>query len=250
MRLLIVRHGVPDYQKDTITEQGWKEAELLAPYILRKNPDLICLSPYGRAQDTAKKTLELTGLTPVVYPWLCEVDFRFPKEHPFGRMWHTDPKIWLSDPLLRTPDWQKSHFFKDSDFVAGYNRDRESLDSFLAEHGYVRDGALYRVTEEFYGVNETVVFFCHLGRGVTLLSQLLDLPWVVAAHQFWLPTSSITEITFERSHFDRSVALARCTACGSVPHLDAADVPRCNSGFLMPIDGYVPEEDPVLTLSQ
>lgn len=30
MKLLIVRHGDPDYSIDSLTETGWKEAELLA----------------------------------------------------------------------------------------------------------------------------------------------------------------------------------------------------------------------------
>ena len=30
MRLLIVRHGDPDYEKDTLTEKGHREASLLA----------------------------------------------------------------------------------------------------------------------------------------------------------------------------------------------------------------------------
>ena len=30
MRLLIIRHGDPDYEKDSLTEKGWWEAELLS----------------------------------------------------------------------------------------------------------------------------------------------------------------------------------------------------------------------------
>lgn len=30
MRLIFVRHGEPDYVNDTLTEKGWREAELLA----------------------------------------------------------------------------------------------------------------------------------------------------------------------------------------------------------------------------
>ena len=30
MRLLMIRHGDPDYEKDSLTETGWREAELLA----------------------------------------------------------------------------------------------------------------------------------------------------------------------------------------------------------------------------
>ena len=30
MRILIIRHGDPDYEKDSLTQKGWHEAELLA----------------------------------------------------------------------------------------------------------------------------------------------------------------------------------------------------------------------------
>ena len=33
MRLLIIRHGDPDYEHDTLTERGWKEAKALAARI-------------------------------------------------------------------------------------------------------------------------------------------------------------------------------------------------------------------------
>ena len=30
MKLLIIRHGDPDYKNDTLTEKGWREAEYVA----------------------------------------------------------------------------------------------------------------------------------------------------------------------------------------------------------------------------
>lgn len=30
MRILIIRHGDPDYERDSLTEKGWREVELLA----------------------------------------------------------------------------------------------------------------------------------------------------------------------------------------------------------------------------
>ena len=249
MRLLIVRHGAPNYEKDTLTEQGWREAELLAPHIVRMNPDYICLSPFGRAQDTAKKTLELTGIKPQVFDWLCEFDGGLPA--PFDKTkWHTDPKIWTSDPQWRSPDWKESPLFQNSEFLRVYEEDRRSLDGYLAEHGYVRDGMLWHVTEEFYDVNETIVFFCHLGRTVTLLSQILDMPWIPTAHQIWIPTSSVTEIIFERSHYDRSIAIPRIARLSDVSHLEEAGIARCKSGFLMPVEGYSRDTDPDLQLAQ
>lgn len=30
MRLIIIRHGDPDYERDSLTQKGWREAEPLA----------------------------------------------------------------------------------------------------------------------------------------------------------------------------------------------------------------------------
>ena len=57
MRLLLIRHGDPDYIHDTLTEKGEKEAELLADMISRQQHiDSIYVSPLGRARKTASYT--------------------------------------------------------------------------------------------------------------------------------------------------------------------------------------------------
>ena len=35
-----------------------------------------------------------------------------------------------------------------------------------------------------------------------------------------------------------------------VSHLEEANLPRCNSGFMMPIDGYTRDSDPTVHLSK
>ena len=36
MRIIIVRHGDPDYSIDSLTETGWKEAKILADILISK----------------------------------------------------------------------------------------------------------------------------------------------------------------------------------------------------------------------
>ena len=35
MRIIFIRHGDPDYEKDSLTEKGWREAALLAERVSR-----------------------------------------------------------------------------------------------------------------------------------------------------------------------------------------------------------------------
>lgn len=61
MRILIIRHGDPDYEKDSLTQKGWHEAELLADKMENTDVTAFYVSPLGRAQDTASVTLKRLG---------------------------------------------------------------------------------------------------------------------------------------------------------------------------------------------
>ena len=56
MEILIVRHCEPDYEKDSLTQKGVKEAKLLAERLSQTKMDYIYVSPLGRAQKTASYT--------------------------------------------------------------------------------------------------------------------------------------------------------------------------------------------------
>ena len=49
MRLIFIRHGDPDYENDTLTEKGWREAKLLSERTKNWTVDDIYVSPLGRA---------------------------------------------------------------------------------------------------------------------------------------------------------------------------------------------------------
>ena len=68
MKLLIVRHGDPDYSIDSLTETGWIEAELLSDRLCKLDVKAFYCSPKGRARDTAKATLEKLGRQAEILP--------------------------------------------------------------------------------------------------------------------------------------------------------------------------------------
>ena len=47
MKLLIVRHGDPDYTVDSLTEKGWKEAGFLSERLARLDVKEFFVSPLG-----------------------------------------------------------------------------------------------------------------------------------------------------------------------------------------------------------
>lgn len=70
MKLLIVRHGDPDYSIDSLTPKGWREAELLKDRLTKSDVAAFYCSPLGRAKDTAKATLDALGRTAEIFDWL------------------------------------------------------------------------------------------------------------------------------------------------------------------------------------
>ena len=72
MRLLIIRHGDPDYEHDTVTEKGAREVELLSERLVKEGITKIYCSPLGRARATAAPTCRKLGLEPTIFDWLQE----------------------------------------------------------------------------------------------------------------------------------------------------------------------------------
>ena len=61
MNIYIIRHAEPDYEHDSLTEKGWREAELLSHRLSKIRNAFYYTSPLGRARDTASLTLRAVG---------------------------------------------------------------------------------------------------------------------------------------------------------------------------------------------
>ena len=72
MKLLIIRHGDPNYELDSLTPIGFHEAELLSERIKTMAVKAFYLSPLGRAQSTAAPTLQKMNRTGTTLDWLRE----------------------------------------------------------------------------------------------------------------------------------------------------------------------------------
>ena len=97
MKILIIRHGDPDYSIDSLTEQGWVEAEFLSEKLIKMDIKAIYSSTLGRAKDTASVTLKKLGREPDgVFEWLKEfpVDIVKPSKEKAGVCWDWLPADW------------------------------------------------------------------------------------------------------------------------------------------------------------
>ena len=192
MRLMIVRHGDPDYIHDSLTEKGKREAELLSKRLAKMDIQEFYQSPLGRAQLTASYTLHEMHREAETLDWLREFD----------------PRIIRPDRILRKSvawDWQVEDWTKDCRF-------------YDYEHGYVHDGKLFRVEK---GNHDTIVFFCHFGVECVLLSHLLHISPMILWQGFVAAPSSVTIVHTEERR--KGIAAFRIAQFGDISHLYAAD---------------------------
>lgn len=229
MNLIFVRHGDPDYEHDSLTERGWREAEALSKRAARWKVDKFYCSPLGRARHTARVTLDLVGREAEIKPWLREfkADILDPVTGQERIPWDLLPAYWTVKPELYDKDnWHQSEVMLTGNVSAEYKRVCDGLDEILAEHGYVRDGGFYRTNP---GNDKTLVFFCHLGVEFVMLSHLFGLSAPTVWQNFFVAPSSVTLVCTEERV--KGEAYFRCKKLGDTSHLYAAGLEPSDSGF-------------------
>ena len=236
MKLLFVRHGDPDYERDTLTEKGWKEAGYLAEWMEKIHVDEFYVSPLGRAQDTASLTLKRMNRTAKTLEWLQEFSPRVLHPHNMEKptiAWDWLPADWMTQPFFYQKDqWYHHPYFEAAGVEEEYKRVTGEFDRFLTEHGYVRGlpatqsaeitsnvdittGAAYQAV---HPNSDTIVFFCHLGLECVLMSHLLDISPMILWHGFAPAPTSVTWVNTEERR--PGIASFRIARMGDISHLN------------------------------
>lgn len=237
MKLIIVRHGDPDYEHDDLTAAGIAEARALAARVKNWHPAEIGVSPLGRAMRTFQIAYGLSDpIPPVVtlangvdvpvrtYDWLQEFSAPIHRPDVPDRMkvaWDWLPADWTKHEAFFDKDkWLTEPPIAESTVPNAYREVCENLDVLLKKYGYIRDGYVYRVEHES---EETVVFFCHFGLECVLLSHLISVPLMPLWHGFCAAPSSVTVVRTEERR--QGIASFRISTFGDTSHLYTANVP-------------------------
>ena len=221
MKLLIIRHGDPDYAADSVTEKGAREVEMLAERLSRLDIHTFYVSPLGRAQRTAAPTLQRLHKDAVTLPWLRE--FQAPVQDPetdrLRNPWDFKPAYWMQDPRFYDASlWTQTPVMQTGDVASEAQRVYQGLDDVLARHGYRRKGLYYEATA---ANTDTIAFVCHFGAECVMLSHLMNISPMPLWHHFCaLPSSVTTLVTEER---EKGIAVFRCLSFGDLSHLYAHD---------------------------
>lgn len=228
MKIVIVRHGEPNYEIDSLTPKGWREADLLADRLCRTPADAYYVSPLGRAKDTARATLTRLGREAEELSWLQEFRGQVitPKEGRHSYAWDFMPQYVTRCPELYDREkWRQNALIATGNSAEIYDETVRGLDALLERYGYTREGALYRTQKN---TDKIIVLFCHFGIAMAMLSHLVQLPFYALLHGVILaPTSVTTVVTEERVPGE---VWFRCVGLGDTSHLYVAGEPVSQYG--------------------
>lgn len=217
MRILIIRHAEPDYANNTLTEKGFREADMLGKYLKDEKIDKIFVSSLPRATYTADGITRYNKTkTYEVCDWLREMDARIDLPYDDCRLsWDLAPTYLNAEDMLFDKDgWKKVKAMSNAALQARVADLNEKFNETLKKFGYEKNGKTYKAVKPNH---DTLAFVCHFGTESYLLSNLFNVsPAVISNYTVARPSSVTTLYTEER---EKGEAIFRMIEFGSVNHL-------------------------------
>ncbi len=176
MRIVLIRHGDPNYEKDCLTELGHKQVKIAAQRLLKEGIEEIYCSPLGRARQTAQAFSEASGISEIkILDFMQEI--RFGCE---GELYDNKWNPWLGvnslvreGKNLQAPEWREYPVFKGNFATEDADKITVEADKWLAGFGYQREGLYYRNTRKD-DKEKTVAIFCHGGSSTAFIAHVLN----------------------------------------------------------------------------
>ena len=177
MRIIFVRHGHPNYEKDCLTELGQKHAEAAAERLKDEGISEIYSSTCGRAYETAGYVAEKYGLPIIKCEFMREISWGSVDNEPLfsdGHPWSTVDDMVANGKSILKPNWAAEEPFVRNKMVGYVVNIAAALDEWLKSLGYTREGLYYRVAGD---TDKTIAAFGHGGAGSAIFSHLFNLPY-------------------------------------------------------------------------
>ncbi len=238
MRVLIIRHGDPDYELDSLTEKGFREANLLADKLEKEGVTHIYSSPCGRAMRTAEPTSKRLGLDYTVLPWLHELPpmlitpYNTDYYKNMRSEWNIPPELWTADPKnYDINHWTESDIVKGTQISKKLDIVNKGFDTLMKAHGYTFDGKLFKIDEKVAKPDDTIALFCHGGVGTAIIAHVMNMPPIALWNSIFIPTSSVTTLYMEQHIKARPIAHGIFAGIADTSHLYMGNEPISCSGL-------------------
>ena len=207
MRIIFIRHGEPDYEKDCLTEKGRVQAEAAAERLKEEGIGTIWSSPLGRAKETAEAASKALGLQVRMLDFMREVTWGsrdgsslFADGHP----WEIADETAREGVSLTDPGWRANPFFRNNIVCDSVDLVERGTDKWLGELGYRREGDYYRCCRE-NSLQETAALFCHGGSASAAIAHMLNLPFPYACGLLHMEFTGITILRLDRHPGSRTL---------------------------------------------
>ncbi|MGL1890915.1 MAG: histidine phosphatase family protein [Spirochaetaceae bacterium] len=209
MKLLLIRHGDPDYANDTLTDKGHRQAELLAESLLQVPIDHLLVSPLGRASHTAEYIINLKKLDYKHHEFLKELNGCY-NDIDYAWDYSGCDVLTPGNDITKSKWSEQVPYGKHMEPV--FQEFTSSFDSCMSSFGLERFGHLYRVNEL---KDETIAIVCHMGVILTILSHVLHIPLPIVFSQFRIDPSSVTKLELE---VDQGLGVFRLMSLNDMSH--------------------------------
>ena len=195
MRLILVRHGHPDYERDCLTALGHRQAEAAADRLRNEKIDVFFASTCGRALETAEHTASRYGLPVTGLDFMREVTWGYNGQpyDPAGHPWDLVDRMILEGKPLDNSDWQEIPPFRGNSICENVNLIADEFDKWLEMLGYTREGDYYRAGEN---TEKTVALFSHGGSSNAVLAHVFNMPFPFVIQVFRADFTSVTVLKF------------------------------------------------------
>ncbi len=221
MRLILIRHGEPDYKKDCLTAAGRLQAAACADRLASEQISEIYTSPMGRARETASYTAKKLGLTMTILPFMHEISWGGENIPENGHPWTlSDRMIAEENTNFFLKDWRSHPYFAGNPALMYYDTISTEIDTFLEAQGYRHMGNRFLCAAQ---KEKTIALFSHGGSGACVLAHTLSLPFPYVLSVMPYDFTSIIILRFEFSP-DQYV-FPRLQLFNDVAHIGVTDGP-------------------------
>lgn len=196
MILYLIRHAEPDYETDTITETGKKQAAMLGKWFKEIPLDAIYHSSMGRAEMTASYIAKEKNMSLTPLDWAREIAWGKADGNPYDSESPWVIKDHVIEKIHSYPDgenWRNLKEFSNDIVISDIDAHIKNFDDFILQFGYERKNKFYKAVNP----NEkSIALVCHGGVISALISHLINIPFFQYIAHMGSDLTAVTKINF------------------------------------------------------